>query len=261
MIETRNPNTPILSLDTNDYPDFDFPFSINNAGYILDGFSNNLETYRMETGDTYTVTVTVYDSLNLQHMSLYTNIRDNTSGNIAASDTQIIYNVGQDPQIIDPHNYFDDESLQVTTVEDGIKKQASFQVTPIKPMEKSDLIIRTWDVKRNSFDTILLDAIEIQENQKNNTIKESILNEKENNNTNVIPTLDSESSSKKEIIMEWSGYSENSISDSELLSQLGFETTKNGIPSWVKHKMARWLYMEMITEQDFVNAISYLVTK
>ena len=56
-------------------------------------------------------------------------------------------------------------------------------------------------------------------------------------------------------IKEWGGYSSKSISDSELLANLGINAQH--IPSWFM-KTTPWVLDNEITLEEFVNAIRYM---
>jgi hypothetical protein len=118
-------------------------------------------------------------------------------------------------------------------------------------MEKSDLILRAWDTSKNSADVKILDlwqavdlSIETQKPQ-NST---AFIQNKTSVDTKNAPDL-------LTIIKEWGGYSSKSISDSELLDYL--KINAKHIPSWFM-KTSKWIVNNDITEQEFVNAITYM---
>jgi len=160
-ILNHNANTPIppMSLDT--YDDFDFPLVINDKGFVLGGFENTLQTQSIKTNTPVTIKFTVYESLKIQHFSLYTNLRGDKD-TIAQSDTQILYNDGKDIKIIDPHGFFDGVKVTINKEENSPKKFVVFDVTFANTMDTTDIIIRTWDPMLNSWDTIIKDAIKVE---------------------------------------------------------------------------------------------------
>ena len=52
------------------------------------------------------------------------------------------------------------------------------------------------------------------------------------------------------------GYSSESVTDSEFLETVGIDGTN--IPKWFKNKVAKWLYTEYVSQQEFMDALKYL---
>ena len=56
----------------------------------------------------------------------------------------------------------------------------------------------------------------------------------------------------------WAGFSEQSISDSEFLEKMGIKG--DHIPNWFKKtKVTKWLNEGLITQQEFLNSLSFIV--
>ena len=87
---------------------------------------------------------------------------DNTA--IHQSDTKILYNNGKELQVIDPQGFFADAKITVTEMDD-IKKQVLVEITFAKPMDTSDVIIRSWDPRLQSRDMYILDAIRVESDE------------------------------------------------------------------------------------------------
>jgi hypothetical protein len=60
----------------------------------------------------------------------------------------------------------------------------------------------------------------------------------------------------QDILEKWAGYSQEVVSDSELLQYAGIEGTN--IPDWFKKNLAKWIIDGTVTQQEFVNALTYL---
>jgi hypothetical protein len=56
-------------------------------------------------------------------------------------------------------------------------------------------------------------------------------------------------------IKKWGGYSPTSISDSQLLADVGMNGTH--IPSWFM-KTTKWIVTNEVNQQDFLNALKYM---
>jgi len=161
MVFNHDPLVPIEPIPANSFGGFDFPLSINGNGYALTGFSNTIETYSTIVGKDVEIKLTFYESSELAHFSLYLNLRGGNSGILSNSDTQILYYIGKPLEIIDPNELIETAQVTVTNDEDSIKKIATIELSFSDSMETSDLVIRAWDDRLNSRDTIVYEAIEI----------------------------------------------------------------------------------------------------
>ena len=113
-------------------------------------------------------------------------------------------------------------------------------------MEESDLIVRAWDVNRNSLDTRFVKAIEVIPDEQSEIPLEL---EEHLTDPESVVGLDVETFEK------WSAFSEGSISDSELLLQMGIEG--NSIPEWYKKIVLPWIKDGLISMGEFVNSIKF----
>ena len=159
MLETilnADPFTPIMPLDD---PSIDYPISINGNGYLLTQYANTIQTYTGKTGEPISFKMTLFDATGVEHIGLYTNLRGDHR-EIQDSDTYITYNEGKPLEITDPHGFF--SNVNFTESEYNGKYIADFNMTFAKPMDTSDVMIRTWDEKRNSGDIKIFDAIKIE---------------------------------------------------------------------------------------------------
>jgi len=218
IIESSDSTTPLAPISTSTFADFDLPLTINENGYPLGGYSNTIQTFSASTGEPMTMTALYYEQTALQHVSMYMNLRDNTSGDLSKSDTQILYNKDKPLQVIDPNGFFEKVSVNIIEDEETIKKFAEFEIIFAKPMEKSDIVLRSWDDKLRSMDTIIYDAIEVIDP------------------ASIVETVDPE---PVENIIE-------PVADVQK------------VPEGLKN-VSEWWSQGEITEDDFLNAIEYLV--
>jgi len=156
MILNADPFTTITALDD---PSIDYPVSINGNGYLLTQFANTIETYTGKTGEPVSFKMTLFDATGIEHIALYTNLRGDAR-EIEDSDTFVIYDEDKPLEITDPHGFF--SNVNFTESEYDGKYIANFNMTFAKPMDTSDIIIRTWDELLNSGDIKVLDAIKIE---------------------------------------------------------------------------------------------------
>jgi hypothetical protein len=264
MVLAHNSAIPIPPMELDSFGDFDFPLVLNGKGFVLGGFTNTLETQTLKTNTPAIMKFTVYESEKIQHFSLYTNlIGKNTA--IPQSDTKILYNDGKELQVIDPQGFFADAKITVTEV-DSIKKQVLVEITFAKPMETSDVIIRSWDPRLHSRDMYILDAIKVEsDNPKPNPLQQ-----------NPAPELDELKSTSIPIWVKnnagW--WSEQQIDDQDFVAGIqyminhGIITIQNTeivsasetkIPYWIKNN-AGWWATHQISDDDFVKAMEWLVS-
>lgn len=155
-ILNADPFTTIMALDD---PSIDYPISINGNGYLLTQFANTIQTYTGKTGEPVSFKMTLFDATGVEHIALYTNLRGDQR-EVQDSDTFITYNEDKPLEITDPHGFF--SNVNFTESEYNGKYIANFNMTFAKPMETSDVIIRTWDELKNSGDIKVFDAIKIE---------------------------------------------------------------------------------------------------
>ena len=156
FILNADPFTPITPLDDSS---IDYPVSINGNGYLLTQFANTIQTYTGKTGEPVSFKMTLIDATGVEHIALYTNLRGDAR-DVQDSDTYIIYNEDNPLEITDPHGFF--SNVNLTESEYNGKYIANFNMTFAKPMDTSDVIIRTWDELLNSGDIKIFDAIKIE---------------------------------------------------------------------------------------------------
>ena len=156
FITNADPFTPITPLNDQS---IDYPLSINGNGYLLTQFANTIETYTGKTGEPVSFKMTLFDATGIEHIALYTNLRGDTR-EIQDSDTFVIYNEEEPLEITDLNGFFSNVSF-IESEYNG-KYIANFNMTFTKPMDTSDVIIRTWDELGNSGDIKVFDAIRIE---------------------------------------------------------------------------------------------------
>jgi YVTN family beta-propeller protein len=243
---------------------FDFPFSIDGGGFVLAGLTNTIATQTEKTGTPADIKLNLLSSLSLQHIALYTNLRGNAR-DIDKSDTYIIYEKGQPLQIVDPHGYFADVKFDLTKT--GYKNTIVYKITFAKPMEKSDIDLRVWDEIRAPSDNRILDAWQVEPSsttapsQTAPVTTPSITTPPATTTPATTPPIQNTAPVSENTpdlmpaIKDWGGYSPTSISDSKLLSDMGVKGQH--IPSWVM-KTTKWIVDGEISQQEFVNMITYL---
>jgi len=284
IVENYDPVIPLEPISTSKFADFDLPFTINESGYPLGGYSNTIQTFSTDIGEPITITSLYYEQTALQHVSMYLNLRGIITGDLSKSDTQILYNKDKPLQVIDPNGFFENVSVNIIDDEDGVKKFATFEIIFAKPMETSDIVLRSWDDKLRSMDTIIYAAIEIIDPQ-NTSIFDNTLEPE----TEEVISTDTDVQKVPEWIKntaEW--WSQGEVDETTFKNAIQFLIQENiidvpteanvsvskddqlaqeelqldpepiPIPQWIKNT-AEWWSQGVITEDDFLQAVEYLI--
>jgi len=293
IVSTQDPLIPLEPIPLDTY-DFDYPLSINENGFALGQYSNTVKTTSLKTGEPVSLTTLFYEQTAIQHVSMYLNLRDITSGDLAKSDTQILYNKDKPLQIIDPNGYFDKVNVIITEDEDTIKKFATFEIVFAKSMEKSDIVLRAWDDRLQSRDTIILDAIQVFDEE---SFPVDAAPEVETSTISTSPeSVETPIPTDTPIVPEWiknnaEWWSQGEVDDTTFKNAIGFlieqqiidiptgpnvSVSTEGlsvdekraleeeaqrvtpIPDWVKNT-AEWWYLGDVTEDEFLMSIEYLI--
>lgn len=213
-------------------PKDEFPLKINENSYTLQP-GNKLTPTSVIVGKPVDLTVRIYENKgpeNVEHVGLYTEFQKDGI-NPAYANTAIAWDKWNGISVYDPDHNIQDYDVTTTALDN--KFEATFNITFAKPLGVEDVVIRTWDSRRNSADTTILSAWDIGD------VKE--------NKQDLLPA-----------IKKWGGYDIDTISDSELLQTL--EIDGESIPSWFK-KIAKWVVMKQLGEQEMVNALKYMHDK
>src|SRR3989337_2282942 len=124
--------------------------------------TNKMPTAIVETGNQIQLRILLYENSGtsaLQHIALYTNLRDNER--IDKSDTYVEYDKGKPIKIVNKNGYLSD--AKVSFVQRNNNVEAVFSLTFAKPMDTSNIIVRAWDIDRNSRDAVFLDAVKVEQ--------------------------------------------------------------------------------------------------
>jgi len=228
-----------IDVTAEEFETFDFPFSIDNDGYALAGYSNTLDTKTLNTGeDTKIKTVFYIKAGNrIEHVSFYTNMREGDS----IDDSDAFFSFWKSKpnqfQIKDENGFF--EYINITIEEVGIKKIVTFDMKFLKPMPKSDIVLRMWDERLHSSTILILDAIEVVESE------------------NADQNIEETESSSTDVSSEDFKIPEPGTTPPEI-SELRIEESTTAIPDWIKTS-AKWWNDEQISDTGFAKGIEYLI--
>ena len=147
----------------------------------------------------------------------------------------------------------------------NLKKQIVLEVVFAKPMDTSDIIIRSWDPELNSFDTFILDAIKVvpetTSDSTDSSYESPIIEEIKSQN---IPVWIKNNAS-------W--WSNQQIGDQDFVSGIEYliknkiikvpqvqssTQSKAEIPTWIKNN-AGWWADSLISDTEFIEAMQWLI--
>ena len=203
----------------------------------------------------------------IQHVALYTNLHDQLR-TISDSNTYVIYEPGQPLEISNTQGLL--SGANVLAVSKGNNLDITFNMTFAKAMDTSDVIVRSWDQRRASFDNVFADALKVVDVPTSNS---SSLSTKENQ------TITQVMSTPSLNIPDWvklrtDSWSKGKISDSDFVFEIKYLVGNSSnnipynntghsssyIPSWFKNN-ANWWGTKQISDWDFVSGLRYLVDK
>ncbi len=232
---------------TRTFSEGEFPLQINENGYNLPNLQNKLTPVSIITGKSVDLTIRIYENKgpqNVQHVGLYTEF-PKYEMDPAYANTAITWDKNTGISLHDPNHNIQNYDV-ITNINDD-KFEATFNITFDKPMGVEDIVIRTWDERRNSVDTTILSALNITDHEP-----DSLLKTKSSKEKNI---------QKKELftmIKQWGGFDVYAISDSELLHAIGIDG--ENMPHWFK-KIAKWVVLGQLDEQDLVAALKFMHEK
>ncbi|MGI0088401.1 MAG: hypothetical protein ACREBI_10680 [Nitrosotalea sp.] len=234
-----------------------YPLTIDGGGYLLGGYANTIDTVTEQVGKPMTMALTTM-SRPVVHISLFTNLHS-LYDTMSDSDTYVIYDRGQPLQVVDPHGFFSNVTL--TPVINGTRQSFVYGITFAKPMNTSNIIVRAWDDQKSSTDLTIYDAWQVtpytQVSSQNATQTDLLSKNLITQNIAPVPQNTTDTG-LLDTIKEWGGYSATSISDSQLLSEIGIDG--KSIPPWFM-KTAKWVAQGEESQQDFVKGVKYLYEK
>ena len=217
--------------------------------------SNKMPTALVETGNEIQLRLLLYENSGtsaLQHIGLYTNLYERDR--VDKSDTFVEYDKGKPIKIVNKSGYLKDAN--VSFVQRNNNLEVVFSLTFAKPMDTSNIIVRAWDINRNSRDAIFLDAIKVEQTAESIVPSNvSSLQPEAEIDTDLVK-MDPEPLLSVPMLKQWAGFSEDSISDEEFLKNLGIQGTK--VPSWFKKsQVSKWVIEETISQRELLDTLKF----
>ena len=206
--------------------------SINDNSFSLIDSDNYIDTQTFDVGEKIILEFIVFEqggADSLIHFEFLTNLTEKIR-DYSTSDTYLVYDKDEDVLVNDPHKYFSNTAFSIT---DGVDDLVyiTVELTFAKPMESSDVIIRMWDQKRQSFDTTIHDIFVISGNELIS-----------NTETELPPVIEDP------VI-------EDPVIEDPVIEDLDESVI---IPEWLK-KNAGWWSQDQLDDTTFISAVQYLI--
>jgi len=218
----------------------------------------------------------------LEHVTLFTNIQDYDDR--YDSDLYVEWNKGEPLKVYDPEGYLDD-TTDVSFAEHDTDVIMKFHLNFVKPMSTSHIVLNYWDYSRNSGLVTFENALKIFLSA--NTIIPELQTDDVTTNNDVSNGLIETQKEESPVIPAWikgsaGGWADGQIKDSTFTNAIEYliqekiidvpslpnvsadpddqiiEDQQLKIPKWIKNS-AKWWSEDMISEEEFVNAIKYLI--
>jgi len=265
IVLAHDPHTPLEPITTI-FEDYELPLSINGNGFALGDYENTLVTQTIRPGEPTEFNIVFYTNSEIAHTSLYFNLGPTRT--IAGSDTQVLLYKDKPAEIIDFNGNIASATGSINN-EGDLKRVVTFSITFSDSIQwsNSDLVIRAWNDKLSSGDTIVYDAIEIAQPEIVEIADEDIPEPE-------IQTL------KSQYVPNWiknnaAWWSQELIEDSDFVAGLEYliqneiitiqddqviaSYSSNEIPVWIKNN-AGWWSEDLITEKEFIDGLQWLIS-
>jgi hypothetical protein len=138
----------------------------------------------------------------------------------------------------------------------------SFDMMFSEKMEKSDILIRAWDLGRNVVYLHADDIISVTSQPLQSPL-DTQQNVEESQTMSEQPVYTTEDIAEQDqTIRQWAGYDTESATDEQLVETIVGKEITDGqtvqIPNWLKDGIAEWYVSGNITYDEFAAVISYL---
>ena len=271
------------------FGDADYPVSVGSTSYTAEQLKDSVDTATVETGKPLQISLLLYDNggpQNISHVAMYVD-RHGTAILNDLTETYIVWDKNKDIQIINPYGIISDGAVESSI--QGNKVSFTFDVTFAKEFDKSDILFVVWDAKRNGMKVLVQDALQVIPAEP--VPEPDVVQDSELGVESVVTTEEFITMDPKPEVPDWvknhaGWWAEGQIDDSSFTNGIEFliqekiididrlpnvskdpdqedeelEEETAHIPEWVKNN-AKWWADGLLTEEDFLNGIKYLVEK
>ncbi|MGQ0791324.1 MAG: hypothetical protein ACT4NJ_03760 [Nitrosopumilaceae archaeon] len=193
---------------------------------------------------------------NIAHVTLYLN--GNGRDELQKSQTYIRWQKFEPLQIRDENGVLREAKFDILNI-DASHFVLKFEIMLDKKLGGSDVLLKTWNLDRNKADLFLENVLTVSEENELAIEEKNLQDTSEPAAEDLIKSnLVSQPQIPMDALNAWAGFSEEQVSDSEFLEKLGIEG--HDMPSWFKKsKIVKWAKDGLISQQEFFNALSFIV--
>jgi len=239
----------------------------------IQDLDDSTEPITIQTNDPINLTFDLYENggiYNVEHITMYFFPGDATglghSEIVSNSDTYILFDRGQSTHVIDPHGYFANAEFDLSQI-DAWNLEINYAITFAKPMDVTSLLIRTWDLDRNTGDKLLVNALEVVE-----TSFLEVPSDITSQESSITPTELVDIPPWVKNNAYW--WSNHEIENSDFIAGIQYMVNQNiiyipktevsdspisEIPDWVRDVAGFWANGS-ISDPEFVQSIQWMIT-
>ena len=271
------------------FGDADYPVSVGSTSYTAEQLKDSVDTATVETGKPLQISLLLYDNggpQNISHVAIYVD-RYGTAILNDLTETYIVWDKNKDIQIINPYGIISDGTVE--SVIQGNKVSFTFDVTFAKKFDKSDILFVVWDAKRNDMKVLVQDALQVIPAEP--IPEPDAVQYSEPEAESVVTTEEFTAMDPEPKVPDWlknnaGWWAQGKLEDATFTNGIEFliqekiididrlpnvskdpdqedeelEEETTHIPEWIKNN-AGWWADGLITEDDFVKGIQYLVER
>ena len=239
-----------------------FPLVIDGNGYALHSDTVTVIPTGVTAGRPVTITVAVYDPLPILYFGIYLHLPGDTISHLQ-SDAQVAYDSGK-IRVTDPGGLLRDISMTLSEdPDDPASKTVTLTVTFTESIGNTNMVMRTWNTDRQSTEVRIFDALAVQSPDAADPEPDAADPEP----VAVVPdTADPEPITYSDtaehqmlVIRMWSGFEPESLTDDQLLHELGLDYREADIPDWMMTELGVLAANGDVTVGEFLLALQYVL--
>ena len=247
-----------------------FPLVIDGNGYALHSDTVTVIPTGVTAGRPVTITVAVYDPLPILYFGIYLHLPGDTISHLQ-SDAQVAYDSGK-IRVTDPGGLLRDISMTLSEdPDDPASKTVTLTVTFTESIGDTNMVMRTWNTDRQSTEVRIFDALAVQSPDAADPEPDVVDPEPDAADPEpvaVVPdTADPEPITYSDtaehqmlVIRMWSGFEPESLTDEQLLHELGLDYLEADIPDWMMTELGVMVAKGDVTVGEFLLALQYVLT-
>ena len=194
---------------------------------------------------------TAHTTADIIHFTIYLNLHGGDVGYIN-SDTYISYDHGV-VEIYDPHGFIHNATITITEdSQQAAKKIINAVIDFDDEMGLTNMVVYLWNADRSPVFIRIIDVLDI-------TSEPEISDVGDDEDTQSTTSGRSSDAHILYIIRIWAGFEQGSVTDDELLRELGLDYQGVHIPKWIMTELGVLASKGSITVDEFVTSLVYVL--